>query len=148
MVSVVLADFEELGYYGITASTICPVVTPSAKLICMRQGSAGYHFMRYDQETDAWYHKPGTTAILKYKYTPTNDRIWLNEGVNSNGTVTGDLSVNYSSEIYYISYYTTEQLAQEQTDASLFAGGTVACYRSTRYFTIPNPCPNCKSLVQ
>ena len=61
-----------------------------------------YHFMRYDMATNAWYHKPGQGAIMKYNYVPTNDIIWEREW-----SVQGheyEIAGEYDSEIIFIRY--------------------------------------------
>ena len=92
---------------SISISTSIPTVNGNQQLICIRTASAtaldwDYHFMRYDSETNAWYHKPGPSAILKYKYTPTNDRSWKAEYYDENGAHSNN--VTYTSTIYFIKY--------------------------------------------
>lgn len=65
---IVKADLNALGYYDVLVSSVKPEVDSNAKLICVRKGTIDYHFMKYD--SGVWYHKPGNTAILKYKYQP------------------------------------------------------------------------------
>lgn len=98
--NVVSEDLKVLGYKDITVSSTLPIVNSTTNLICVHVGSADYHFMRYD--SGSWYHKPGFTAILKYKYQPSY-KIWTNEYVDSQGT-SHESSFTYDSEIYYISY--------------------------------------------
>lgn len=92
---------------SISISTSIPTVNSNQQLICIRTASAtafiwDYHFMRYDSETNAWYHKPGPSAILKYKYIPTNDRHWKAEAFDENGVQSSNLT--YTSTIYFIKY--------------------------------------------
>lgn len=70
------------------------------KIICVRRGTYDYHFMKLN--SGEWYHKPGTSAILKYNHTPSMELIWSDERVLSEGAV-GPLRY-YDSEIIYISY--------------------------------------------
>ena len=118
MTQVVKADLEELGFVDIMITPSRPTVNSSTKLICMRKGATDYHFMRYDYATNAWYHKPGNTAILKYKYQPAYARIWTNESIDSQGNFL-PATTTYDSDIYYITY-SDERAAI----ASLFAGGS------------------------
>lgn len=79
-------------------------------LICIRKGSSDYHFMKYDKLSQAWYHKPGGTAPLKYLHHP-EDIIWVSE-YSSNGVcynaddqlAMGYSLTTYTSEVYYIVY--------------------------------------------
>ena len=111
---IVKTDLNELGYYDITVSAFKPEIDSKAKLICVRKGSYDYHFMKYD--SGDWYHKPGRSAILKYKYEPDH-AVWTNESYH-NGIVNSP-SITYDSEIYYIQYYDEKPAYRE-----LFAGGT------------------------
>ncbi|MCL2062464.1 MAG: leucine-rich repeat domain-containing protein [Firmicutes bacterium] len=60
-----------------------------------------YHFMRYNQADGWWYHKPGNTAILRYKHHPSAQN-WSNEyswyGTEDSG------SIVYNSAVYYITF--------------------------------------------
>ena len=80
----VLLDLEALGHTDIQVyedvnnipSTINYL---THELICFRVSPTNYHFMKYDNETQSWYHKPNTTAILKYTANNgvlSNDVIW------------------------------------------------------------------------
>lgn len=108
--SAIEVDLTSLGYEVIYNDTICPSeVGDNQELICVRTGYfiynsrwTDYHFMRYDKNTDSWYHKPGPTAVLKYKYNPTSNVEWTNE--NSYEGNINDYSYIYDSEIYYILY--------------------------------------------
>lgn len=111
---IVKADLNGLGYYDIIVSAFKPEIDSKAKLICVRKGSYDYHFMKYD--SGDWYHKPGRSAILKYKYEPDH-AVWTNESYH-NGIVYSP-SITYDSEIYYIRYYDEKPAYRE-----LFAGGT------------------------
>lgn len=93
---------------SISISTAIPTVNSNQQLICIRTSSANandwdYHFMRFDSKTDAWYHKPGASAILKYKYTPSNTRNWSLE-YSQYGTERLDNRITYTSTIYFIRY--------------------------------------------
>lgn len=93
---------------SISISTSIPTVNSNQQLICIRTSSANandwdYHFMRFDSKTDAWYHKPGDSAILKYKYTPSNTRNWIAEG-SKRGAEQLNNRITYTSTIYFIRY--------------------------------------------
>lgn len=109
IVNIVKEDLIAIGYDGssISVSTDIPSINNNQQLICVRTSSPSatdwdYHFMRYDSETDAWYHKPGPTAILKYKYVPTYNRPWKAEHYDENGAHSS--SITYTSTIYFIKY--------------------------------------------
>ena len=75
--ALVVSDLQTLGCQNVS---VYDSFDPSdldinEKLICVRKNSIDYHFMKYDRTTSKWYHKPGQTAILQYKYYPENDRI-------------------------------------------------------------------------
>ena len=122
MALIVKADLETIGFTNVSISTSIPTVASNEKLICIRKGDTDYHFMRYDPQEDAWLHKPAWTAILKYKYTPSNDKIWISEAVtDENGTAQIDPNTTYDSEIYFIKYtYETYTITlQSDGDISL-----------------------------
>ena len=91
-----------------TFSNQCVAITTTAptslssgqSCICVRKAIDDYHFMKLI--SGSWYHKPGNTHILKYKYTPTASREWTNEcsfeGVSYEGYTT------YDSAIYFLIY--------------------------------------------
>lgn len=115
-------DLITLGYTVNSVGATKPSVTVNDhdKLICVRKDIDGillgydingsplylydYHVMK--QGTDGgWYHKPGETNPLKYKYVPTNDRIWVAEAYDGTEDVyTRDEEFTYDSTIYYIEY--------------------------------------------
>ena len=97
---------EDLYFYGYTNVEIMYYYTryPNANetMICIRKGSMDYHVMKFNLSDYLWYHKPGNTAPLKYKYTVSDGNIWTNEyskyGVEYSGMLT------YNSDIIYIRY--------------------------------------------
>lgn len=114
---------------NITISTTMPStdLDINERLICFRMSTDAlistnndYHFMRYKIKKDAdgnsygaWYHKPGNTYVLQYKYTPSNDRVWKSENFKNNVTSEGfpyttsdgqQKLMQYDSPIYYIKY--------------------------------------------
>lgn len=93
---------------SISISTAIPTVNSNQQLICIRTTSTNafiwdYHFMRFDSKTDDWYHKPGASAVLKYKYIPSNTRNWILE-YSDKGIEKFDNRITYTSTIYFIRY--------------------------------------------
>lgn len=104
LATYVKLDLEAIGCQHVELHTEIPSITDDQELICVRSGDYDYHFMRYDPETDAWYHKPGDNAIMKYKYTPSNDREWTAECSFEGRTMEGNRNLLYDNPIYYITY--------------------------------------------
>lgn len=110
LATIVRHDLEFLGYSVSVESTAPTSLVAGNKLISIRRTTSGssweqdYHFMRYEISDGYWYHKPGFTAILKYKYH-TGAKEWIREtsfcGVESAG------GVPYDSEVYYIVFSNT-----------------------------------------
>ena len=129
-----IKDLIAMGYTNIEVSyNIMPTINENQELICLRMGyyycleedengkdkeiigTPDYHFMRYDYYTQAWYHKPGTSAILKYV---SEDGIladgslatnvpWSGEGVYANGMASDTeygTKIKYIGDIVYITY--------------------------------------------
>ena len=100
---IIKNDLISMGYSNISLSSTIPTIDSSQELICVRRRSSyDYHFMRYDLETDAWYHKPGSTSILKYNYVPSNDILWYGEYSDDSGEHSS--FIKYDSDIVFISY--------------------------------------------
>ena len=110
-------DLIALGYdsNSISISDLTPntsILLPEQELICLRMGANisedypfpfDYHCMKYDAKTNAWYHKPGGYAILKYNYTPLqNNHTWIGEVQDNYGTYINNFQ--YDSEIVYITF--------------------------------------------
>ena len=107
----VIEDLNKLGYQNIVSSTsmLNTTVSLHTHLICMRKDTDttyDYHFMQLGLD-GYWYHKPGQTNPLRYKYSPSNDRVWTAEGYDgeTNRYYRYD-NVTYDSEIYYIEFTT------------------------------------------
>lgn len=79
LAQIVKQDLLAMSYSNISISSTLPTINSSQELICVRMNEVDYHFMRYDLDTNAWYHKPGNTAVLKYNYIPSNSLIWYKE---------------------------------------------------------------------
>lgn len=76
---VVKDDLEWLGYTGVSVSSVEPTsLSANQTLMCIRSGPTDYHFMRKNFSDGYWYHKPGSTAPLKYKYHPASQN-WISE---------------------------------------------------------------------
>lgn len=107
-------DLESLGYSVEFPTTTRPdmTVTAHTHLICLRRAenlSHDFHFMKLGQDGD-WYHKPGQTNPLKYKYVPSNSRVWICEGYDGVDDVYFyDSSYLYDSTIFYIEYTTPHE---------------------------------------
>lgn len=114
----VKTDLESLGYTVSKFTTTLPStdVTSHTNLICIRKDLDGiyyygailydYHFMRLGMDGN-WYHKPSTTNPLKYKYVPSNDRVWTNEGYDGVEKQYFRYDEHtYDSVIHYIEYTT------------------------------------------
>lgn len=103
LAEIIRADLIAMGYSNVSLSSSIPTINSSQELICVRiKHNVDYHFMRYDIETNAWYHKPGLMAVMKYNYVPTNDRLWYTEYFDDEGAHPS--SFDYDSSIVYISY--------------------------------------------
>lgn len=103
LVDIVCADLTDMGYSNISTSSTIPTINSSQELICVRMlRDVDYHFMRYDLATDAWYHKPSNTAVLKYNYTPSNSYTWNNERSIPGGELPA--TFEYDSDIVFITY--------------------------------------------
>lgn len=112
LANIVVADLVTMGYSNVETSPTIPTISSSQELICVRRSTYidndseeienDYHFMRYDLETNAWYHKPGNTAVLRYNGIPSNDVPWYREA-SFYGEEDTDAFV-YNSDIVYITY--------------------------------------------
>lgn len=104
LADIVEDDLKSIGYYNIsTSSTPNYNLSSNQRMICVRKGSTDYHFMKYDAITEAWYHKPGPSAIMKYDSYPSNNIAWNNECFYVDSLRSPD--TYYTSDIIYITYY-------------------------------------------
>lgn len=100
---IVQNDLIAMGYSDVSLSSTVPGINSSEELICVRRYSGyDYHFMKYDIETNSWYHKPGRTSVLKYNNVPTNDLPWYAEYSYTSGEGVYDWA--YDSDIVFIKY--------------------------------------------
>ena len=104
VVSNVVSDLQALGFSNISVSDTYNYndLGVNDRLICVRKSNIDYHFMRYDQISQKWYHKPSLTAVLQYKYDPDNELLWTNE--NSKQGVEREGFIYYESNIKFIMY--------------------------------------------
>ncbi|MBO5715712.1 MAG: hypothetical protein J6S23_04900 [Clostridia bacterium] len=102
LAEIVCEDLMAMGYTDIACSTDIPSVNSFQELICIRADLPDYHVMRYDLETDAWYHKHGIGAVLKYNYVPSSNIPW--EGEWSWEGKESRLNNYYQGDIYFIRY--------------------------------------------
>lgn len=79
LANIVKDDLLAMGYTGVELSTTIPQINSDEELICVRRGDTDYHFMKYDLETDYWYHKPGDSAVLRYNDVPSKSAVWYGE---------------------------------------------------------------------
>ena len=108
---LVESDLLVLGKGGVYITDTMPeVISQGETLIAVRKttntgflAQNDYHFMKYHPDGGFWTHKPGTTAILKYKYQP-GDKPWKQEGIIDRFGTAQEGSLVYDSEIYYIIY--------------------------------------------
>ena len=109
LTSYVRDDLLALGYNNVIIRTFCPELNTihiHRKLICVRMDTDGnaqgrdYHFMMYSSNN--WYHKPGGTNPLRYRFTPSTSRDWTNECSIQNVAFGPDRT--YEGTIYFITY--------------------------------------------
>jgi hypothetical protein len=99
--NIVKDDLLSLTYKDISISTSSNNLDYDHTIV-LRSGISDFHFMKLSSNNN-WYHKPGNSHVLKYKYFPNNNRIWTNERVNKNGNALSP-TTTYDSQIYFISY--------------------------------------------
>lgn len=126
LANVIKNDLLAMGYCNVLLSTAVPSVDDGQELICVRRGDSDYHFMHYDSETNAWYHKLGYSAVLKYNSVPNNSDIWYGESSSENGeskilnpfTL---VQISYDSTIYYIKYDVNDVAISDNTSNLSYA---------------------------
>ncbi len=156
-----LADWvkTDLEYYGYTVTEISATmpdtqVSDHTRLICIRKDleeityinelgnletNHDFHFMRLDKD-GYWYHKPGYTNPLRYKYIPTNGVAWVVEGYDGvNDEYFRYDNSAYESEIYFIEYTTPHTYAwkycgsDQHIRTCTICGETIGLPMSCRY---------------
>lgn len=149
--SIVMQDLSALGNVCIKkTSTLSEAVNlPAAyNVICLRITTGGqhrdFHFMKYNRSLGAWLHKPGHSAILKYKYTPSASRVWTNERYMEDGAKAG--FVTYNSPIWFFAFSSSHHYSvQSQGDSSAHIMKCKGCNDTIRKAHILNAATNaCK----
>lgn len=129
-------DLIKLGCCGIGISSAAPAYYSNEyNYICVRKGSNypyDFHYMKFNN--GYWYHKPGDTAILRYKYIPNNNIFWTNEAISENGAV-APMYV-YDSQIYYIRYRPSHTYSYTYTGNNYHSG----TYHYYEYAYVCNYC--------
>ena len=124
-------DLENMGYSNVELHSEIPEINEEQELICLRKtvpdsDETDFHYMRYDYGADAWYHKPGGTAILKYNGVPNNNISWPLEVVNATGMWLYPNTV-YGGEIIYITYSKNLINVGQDVSKSINAGKEILC---------------------
>ncbi len=99
----VKADLKSASFSNrcVSMTTARPASLSSGQsCICIRRGPDDFHLMKLN--SSSWYHKPGGTNPLKYKYTPSVSRNWTDEAVLRGETIAP--TTYYDSTIYYFVY--------------------------------------------
>lgn len=99
----VKADLKSTSFSNqcVSITTTRPTSLSSGQsCICIRKGPVDFHFMKLS--SSSWYHKPGNTNPLKYKYAPSTSRTWTNEASFRGDTYAPD--TYYDSTINYLIY--------------------------------------------
>ena len=78
MADLVIDDLDVLGYYAYKTTTKPTSLASWEKVICVRKCSVDYHFMK-GSGVNTWYHKPGKTNLLQWKYSSPGYTYWTNE---------------------------------------------------------------------
>ncbi len=101
---IVKSDLESIGFTNVVLSSSKFNLSSSEEMICLRKDNNvpyDYHFMRY--KDGSWYHKPGGSAILKYKYDVSNSVPWTCELSLQNSIIKYTNTI-YDSNIIYIKF--------------------------------------------
>ena len=80
MALLVTYDLAELNYTNITYQRSLPSAEPGYRIIALRKGTDDFHFM-YMYSAGVWYHKPGLSSPLRYKYASLSEGKWISEGL-------------------------------------------------------------------
>lgn len=128
---LVKADLEALGYSNVQLHSEIPAINETQELICFRKtvlesDKTDFHYMRYDYDTNAWYHKPGETAVLKYNGVPSNDILWRHEVVDATGMWLYP-DTKYGGEIIYITYTKNIINVGQTVSKSINPGKEILC---------------------
>ncbi len=72
-----------------------------------------------------WLHKPSTTAVLKFKESPSNSYRWTNECYNGYYNAP---SITYESDVIYFKYKTNHGNLTEKWLGDHYHLGATHCY--------------------
>ena len=135
LAAIIVDDLEAMGYSNVETSLTIPSITASQELICVRRTIYGYtvdyHFMWYDLETDAWYHKPGDAAVLRYNGIPSTDVVWYGE--HSDGDGEARCYPDYDSNIVFITYSKNQINVVDDVETSINIGNWVVDESGAKY---------------
>lgn len=112
--NLIIQDLMNLGYENIEYSTTLPININGKDLICCRYSSDDFHFMKYDQITNSWYHKVGQSPIFKYIGVIDDEDGWYKEWIY-NGKIYGS-NFSYNSSPIYITYDSNNLEISNYTD--------------------------------
>jgi len=101
--TLIVNDLNALGYNAYKTTTKPTSLSSWEKVICVRRATTDYHVMK-GLGVNNWYHKPGQTNPLNWKYTSPGYKNWTTEHSVNNVSYSGD-STLYKGTIYYIRYW-------------------------------------------
>lgn len=142
--NVVKADLKgQLRYSCVKKQTSRPSSTSGwTNAIAVRKdttldvGFNDYHFAKLSSSN--WYHKPGRTAVLKFKNAPTNTVSWTNEAYNGSYHAP---SIWYESSIVYLLYKTNHGSTVYTWTGNHYHSG------AQHYYEYGNKCQSCDEFV-
>lgn len=130
-----------LGYKCVKVQTSRPSSTSGwSNVIAVRKDTTGdyfgfndYHFAKLS--SSSWLHKPGRTAVLKFKSAPTNSVSWSNECYDGTNYIAP--SIWYESDIMYILYKSSHGSTVRTWTGNHYHSG------SRHYYEYANVCNDC-----
>ena len=154
MAILVSGDLNALGYNCILEQTNRPTSLGNwSNIIAMRKDTTydalreiadgiyepfnDYHFAK--MKSDGWYHKPGPTAVLKFRSAPDNGTVWTNECIALSGH--GVATISYDSTIIYMSYKESHGTTMEAWTGDDYHSGKV------HYYEFEYTCPDCGEVI-
>ena len=129
-------DIESEGYQVTDNSDVMPELDNSAheSLICVRKGTGAvrdYHFMILGNN-GVWYHKPGASNPLRYKYASVDGKDWVSEGYfGDTGKYFRYPNIVYDSDIYYIRFLTPHSFRIENKNSGTHSKTCIICEQTT-----------------
>ncbi|MCQ2798145.1 MAG: hypothetical protein MJ241_06845, partial [Bacilli bacterium] len=100
----VISDMSYLGYETNVSEDRPESIDGWKHLICLRVGS-GFHFMKYNQNDDYWYHKFPECAPLRFESYPDSSEPWIME-MSCAGVENDWSGYTYTGTILYIEFWT------------------------------------------